>query len=191
MESNDHNHFPAVPCYETWDRGLLFIDICGGDLPVEQLGQAIITNYAAGMAAGNEAKNRLVAAGLLLIDVKSRNLNFEDFLKDHCKGLSHSWAYDLIAIAEGRMDEVRAKARARKLRHRQKRAAAEAHVRSGTDTGFHTIQLSQEALIAQFEKEFDAWVAKLDDERLKRAVSYVLNKTNHRRCPTLQLTASV
>jgi hypothetical protein len=111
----DHdNHLPALPSDETWDPALPFVDICDMDLSVEQLGQAIITNYEAGIAAGNEAKNRLVTAGSLLIDAKSRNLNFEEFLRDHCNGLSHSWAYDLIAIASGKIDEVRAKAKARK-----------------------------------------------------------------------------
>jgi hypothetical protein len=150
------------------------------DLPDEQLGQASIANYEAGLAAGNEATNRLINAGMLLIEAKSRKLNFEDFLRDHCKGLSHSWAYDLIAIARGRMDEVRAKARARKLRYRQMRAAADARVRSGTDTEFPAIKLSQDALLAQFKKEFESWLKTLDDDTLKRAVSYVVNRSSDR-----------
>jgi len=187
---DNDNHLPAPPSHETWDRGLPFLDICDVDLTVEQLGQAIVTHNEAGLAAGKEAKNRLVAAGLLLIEAKSRVMNFEDFLRDHCNGLSHSWAYDLIAIASGKMDEVRAKAKARKLKYRQKQAAKDARVRSGTDTRFTSIQLSQEVLLTQFENEFEAWLEKLDDETLKHAVSYVLRRSSDR-YPTLDLTASV
>jgi hypothetical protein len=45
-------------------------------------------------------------------------------------------------------------------------------------------------LLAQFEKEFEVWLEKLDDETLKHAVSYVLRRSNDRN-PALDLTASV
>jgi hypothetical protein len=51
-------------------------------------------------------------------------------------------------------------------------------------------RLSQDALLTQFKKEFDAWLEKLDDETLKRAVTYVVSRSNDRH-PTLDLTASV
>jgi hypothetical protein len=162
---NRDNHLPVLLSPGTWEPGLPFVDICDTELPVEQLGRAIIVNYEAGLAAENEAITRLVTAGMLLLEAKSRDLNFEDFLRDHCNGLSHSWAYDLIAIARGKIDEVRAKAKARKNRHREKQAAAGAKVRarSGTDS-------SQEALLAQLKKTF----AKMNDETRKQALSYVL-----------------
>jgi hypothetical protein len=131
-----------------------------------------------------------VAAGLLLIEAKSRVPIFEDFLRGQCNGLSRSCAHTLIDIANGKIDEVRAKARARKLKYRQKQATKEADVRSGTDTNFSSSELSQEALLAQFENEFEVWLKTLDDGTLKHAVSYVLRRSNDRN-PALDLTASV
>jgi hypothetical protein len=173
------NHLPVSLSQETWDHGLPFIDICDLDLTVEQLGQAIVTNNEAGLDAGREANSRLVTAGRLLREANSRVPNFEDFLRVHCNGLSRSWAYTLIKIANGKGDEVRADARARKLRHRQKQKANPAYVRSGTDTR----QLSQDALLAQFKLDFEAWLSKLDDETFKRAIPYILGQINDRDPP--------
>ena len=169
------NHLPALPSHGSWDTSFPFIDICDMDLPLEQLGQAIMSNYEAGQVAGKETINRLVTAGLLLIDAQSRDLNFEDFLRDHCNGLSRSWAYDLIAIACGKIEEVRAKAKARKLRYREKQAAAraDARVRPGTDTKLSGCELSREVQLAAFIKYADAQLRKMDDEMRKRAVLFV------------------
>jgi hypothetical protein len=170
------NHLPALPSNGPQELGLPFIDICDMDLPVEQLGRAIMSNYEAGRAAGNEAINRLVTAGRMLIEAKSRDLNFEDFLRDHCNGLSHSWAYDLIAIARGKIEDVRAKANARKLKYRQKRAAVAGEaVRSGTDMSYQAPELSQDTLLARFEKTVNVQFRKMDDKTRHSAVSYVVN----------------
>jgi hypothetical protein len=163
---NDDSHLPVRIPHGMSECGLPFLDICDMDLPVEQLGQAIVANSEAGRAAGNEAMNRLVTAGLLLIDAQSRGLVFDDFLRDHCNGLSRSWAYDLIAIAHGRIDEVRGKAKARKRRYREKQAA-NARVRSGTDTK------SEGVLLAEFIKDTDARFRLMTDETLKYAKLFV------------------
>ena len=73
---DNDNHLHAPPSHETWDRGLPFLDICDVDLTVEQLGQAIVTNNEAGLAAGKEAENRLVAAGRLLIEGQIKGHEF-------------------------------------------------------------------------------------------------------------------
>jgi hypothetical protein len=69
-----------------------------------------------------------LSAGRLLIEVRDRLSNrqaFQDFLRDHCGGLSQSRAYEYIGMAEGRTtaDETRAKTNERKHRHRAKKAA--------------------------------------------------------------------
>jgi hypothetical protein len=177
MSSN--NHLPVSLAQETWDHGLPFVDIRNLDLTVEQLGQEIVTNNDAGSAASKEAQNRWVDAGRLLIEAKSRVPNFEEFLRVHCNGLSRSWAYDLMKMARGEMREVLAKARARRLKHHEKRKANGPRVRSGTDTNSSS-QLAQEILLAQFQNEFEIWLEQLDDETLKHAVSYVLRRSNDR-----------
>jgi hypothetical protein len=78
---NEDNHLPDFAPHGMSARGLSFLDICDTDLPIEQLGQTILANYEAGLAAGNEAMNRFVTAGLLLIDARSRGLVFDDFLR--------------------------------------------------------------------------------------------------------------
>jgi hypothetical protein len=62
------------------------------------------------------------------------------------------------------MDEVRAKAKARKRRYREKQAA---RVRSGTDTR------SEEVLLAEFVQDADARFRRMTDKTLKRAKSFV------------------
>jgi hypothetical protein len=183
------NHLPVSLSQETWDHGLAFVDISHTHWSVERLGQEIVINNEAGLAASKEARHRLVDAGHLLIEAKSRVANFEEFLRVHCNELSRSWAHDLILIASGKMDEVRAKAKARKLKYRQKRATEEATVRSGTDMRFPPIPLSQKASLDHFESEFAAWLGKLDAETFKRALSCVLRLDNDRN-PALDLTAS-
>jgi hypothetical protein len=162
---NDDNHLPTPAFHRMREYGLPFAEISDTELPVEQLGQAIVANYEAGRAAGNEASNRLVTAGLLLIEAQSRGLVFEEFLRDYCNGLSRSWAYDLIAIARGKIDELRAKAKARKRRYREQ--AANARVRPGTDSK------SDEVLLAEFVQDTDARFRRMSDETLKRAKSFV------------------
>jgi hypothetical protein len=163
MDQDDH--LPAIPSRGTMEQRLPFVEVYDTELSIEQLGRAVMTNYEAGIAAGNEAANRFIAAGLQLIEAKSRGSNFEAFLRDHCNGLSHSRAYELIAIACGRLDEVRAKARERKRRFDDKQAA---RVRSGTDTK------SQDVLLANFETQVDAHFRKMGDETRQRARAYVL-----------------
>jgi hypothetical protein len=77
-----------------------------------------------------QADDRFVSAGRLLIEVRSRLANtreFKEFLRDHCAGLSQSRAYEYMNMAKGRTtaDETRANANERKRRHRQKTKACD------------------------------------------------------------------
>jgi hypothetical protein len=69
-------------------------------------------------SAKNQATERFKAAGLLLIRAKAQAPDFKAFLRDHCDGLSRSRAYELIKIAGGKIDEVRADAAERQRKHR-------------------------------------------------------------------------
>jgi len=163
---------PPARLFEMRAPGLPFVDIDDLDLTEEQLGKAIMTNYEAGQTAGKQAMERLMAAGRQLIVAKSRCFNFTNFLRDHCNGLSRSYAYDLIAIANGKIDKVRANSKARKQRHhlRQRIATAKASVRSGTDTKSATRRLS---VLEEFEEAVDVLFPMMDPETRQRAKSYV------------------
>jgi hypothetical protein len=188
-QMSDEKPLPVPSSQETRSHTFLFIDIDDTELTDQQLGKAIVTNHEAGLVACGEARDRFVRAGMQLIEARLRVPQFQEFLRDHCNGLSRSRAYELIAIASGKDDEVLAKARARKLRYSQKHAAENAPVRSGTDTRFPPIPLSQEASLDQFENKFVAWLRNLDDATFKRAASCVLRLDNDRN-PALDLTAS-
>ena len=161
---------PPARLFEMRAPGLPFVDIDDLDLTEERLGKAIMTNYEAGQTAGKQAMERLMAAGRQLIEAKSRCFNFTNFLRDHCNGLSRSYAYDLIAIANGKIDKVRANSKARKQRHhlRQRIATAKASVRSGTDTKSATRRLS-----VLEEEAVDVLFPIMDPETRQRAKSYV------------------
>jgi hypothetical protein len=163
---------PPARLFEMRAPGLPFDDIDDLDLTEEQLGKAIMTNYAAGQTAGKQAMERLMAAGRQLILAKSRGLNFTNFLRDHCNGLSRSYAYDLMAIANGKIDKVRANSKARTQRHRlrQRIATAKASVGSGTDTKSATRRLS---VLEEFEEAVDVLFLMMDPETRQRAKSYV------------------
>src|SRR5262249_30029420 len=84
----------------------------------EQLGKEIVqqTNI------GDESEDRAIAhykrAGEMLIYAQSRQRNFKTFIQNHCVGISRGRAYELMDIARGKIDEVRAKSNARKRRFR-------------------------------------------------------------------------
>jgi hypothetical protein len=93
------NHLPACILSGTGLPGLPVVDIWYLDLSDEELGTEIVAHYEAGRTAAQEGIDRLVTVGSLLIEARSRTPNFDAFLRDHCSGLSRSWAYDLIDIA--------------------------------------------------------------------------------------------
>lgn len=79
------------------------------------------------IAAGDEAKakakgakaeatRQFMAAGKLLIEAHGRTPNFRAFLKEHC--ITPSRAYELIKIAGGEVEKVRADGAERKRRQR-------------------------------------------------------------------------
>jgi hypothetical protein len=131
-----------------------------------------MTNYEAGQVAGRQAVERFVVAGRQLMAAKFQGLNFTDFVRDRCNGLSRSRAYELIAIANGKVDEVRANSNARKRRHRlaQRVAAAKDCVRSGTDTKSAKRTLS---VFEEFKEAVDVLFPIMDADTCQRAKSYV------------------
>ena len=169
---NSDNNLPACVFGVAQERWLPFIDIDDLDLPDDQLGKAIMTNWEAGRTAANQAIDRLRTAGAQLVEAKERSLNFDEFLRNHCNGLSRSWAYDLIEIGRGNIAAVRAKAVARKDRHRIRKriAAAKSSVRSGTDTNSGTRKLS---MLAEFKELVEVLFRVMDPETRQLAISYV------------------
>src|SRR5450432_2459737 len=57
--------------------------------------------------AEEEAKQRFIAAGKLLVEARVRASNFRAFLKEY--GISPSRAYELIDMAGGKTEQVRSK----------------------------------------------------------------------------------
>jgi hypothetical protein len=83
--------------------------------------------------AATEAKNKFVSAGELLIKAHQRTSNFKAFLKE--LGISRSRAYELIKIAGGDVEEVRAQTTERKRRQRARpEKAGVRDIRQVTDT---------------------------------------------------------
>jgi hypothetical protein len=162
---------PARLFDEAREPGFPVVDIDDLDLPDDQLGQAIMTNYAVAQTTANEAMDRLVTVGRQLLVARLRSSNFRKFLRDHCKGLSPDWAYKLIAIGRGKGAQVRAKEKARKQRYLQKRAAAtEAPAHSATDT-----TLTVESALGKFKAAVDTYFPSLDDGSHHAALDYVRN----------------
>jgi len=94
-----------------------------------ELGKEILDHVNCGKAANSqakearvEAKQRFICGGRLLIEAKRRATDFTAFLREHCNGISVSWAYKLIRMAggEAEVEKVRADARERKRRQRAK-----------------------------------------------------------------------
>jgi hypothetical protein len=100
---------------------------CTAAPSIEGLGRQIVALVEAGDKAERQSIEKFTSAGIMLIEAKSRVPNFPAFLRDHRNGLNRSRAYELIDMALGKWDEVRAKANERKRRY-------SARVRSGTDT---------------------------------------------------------
>jgi hypothetical protein len=127
--------------------------------------------------AGDKCEDRAIdkfrSAGQMLIQAKQRVSNFSAFLRDHCNNLSRSRADELIKIAEGRIDEVRAKSTARKRRFRLRKAAkaAEAGVRSGTDTDTTGCQLSPVDALVAFKLAGNTLISRMDRAEAEAALA--------------------
>jgi hypothetical protein len=94
----------------------------GGSVTLETLGRDIVARIEAGDKSTDRADQLYKSAGLQLIEARSGVPDFSAFLRDHCNGLSRSRAYELIAIADGKAEEVRSKNRSRDRRRRKKAA---------------------------------------------------------------------
>jgi len=140
----------------------------------ERLGKEIVARVDAGDKCEDRAIDKFRSAGHMLIRAKQRVSNFSAFLRDHCNNLSRSCADELIKIAEGRFDEVRAKSNARKHRFRLRKAAAaaEAGVRSGTDTDSTGCQLSSAAALVAFKLAGNTLISRMDQAEAEAALAH-------------------
>jgi hypothetical protein len=93
---------------------------------IEQLGAAIVADHKKGADHLKAAGEKLVEAKRRIDVGEARDLNWPNFLRRHCKGMSEGWASQLMAVARGdvSVEELRAKARKRQrlCRERKKRA---------------------------------------------------------------------
>ena len=134
---------------------------------IEELGKQIVVLVEAGDKAKSQSNDRFTNAGLMLIEAKSRVPNFKAFLRDHCNGLSRSRAYELIDMALGKRENVRAKTNERKQRYR-------ARVRSGTDTKTASVlPTSASGALAAFKVAVNTWLPKMDEATRHEALAFV------------------
>jgi hypothetical protein len=133
---------------------------------IEGLGMQIVALVEAGAKAKSESIDKFTRAGLLLIKAKSRVANFTAFVRDHCNGLSRSRAYELIDMALGKRETVRAKTNERKRRYR-------ARVRSGTDAETASVlPTSASTALATFKSALNICFAKMDEATRKEALAF-------------------
>jgi hypothetical protein len=117
------------------------------------------------------------AAGLQLIEARSRVADFSAFLRDHCNGLSRGRAYELIAIAEGKGNDVRSKARARDRRRREKAAGVRgSRTRRVSVRKPEPAKTEAQKALAEFKVAVDIWFGKMDDVTRRDAVDYAIEK---------------
>ena len=134
---------------------------------IEELGKQIVVLVEAGDKAKSQSNDRFTSAGLMLIEAKSRVPNFKAFLRDHCNGLSRSRAYELIDMALGKREKVRAETNERKQRYR-------ARVRSGTDTKTASVlPTSASGALAAFKTAVNTWLPKMDEATRHEALAFV------------------
>jgi hypothetical protein len=154
---------------------------------IEMLGREIVARVAQGDKAKTRSEDMYRSAGLQLIEAKSRVPDFKAFLRDHCKGLSRSRAYELIAIAGGKEEEVRSKARERDRRRRwtaRQYEEAFAGVRGSrtqappktsetvkTEAKPTATTEAQKAL-DEFKVAVDFWFARMGEGHRREAVAY-------------------
>jgi hypothetical protein len=165
-------------------EGAVVLHEKAADDDLERLGKNILARIAAGDKAKTKADERYLSAGLQLIEAKSRVTNFEAFLAEHCNGLSHSRAYELIGIAGGRTttEEVRAKTNERKKRHRTKTAAKSmtTAVKASVSVPERTPKKTQASVsqnaLTEFKFAVDQWMSKMDAATKQKALDYATEK---------------
>ena len=142
-------------------------------LTLEALGRSIVARVERGDKAKDRADQMYRSAGLQLIEAKSRAPNFSAFLRDHCNGLSRSRAYELIAIAEGKAEEVRSQNRERDRRRRAKAAG----VREPRTHG--AAMSDSEQALAKIKDVVDKCFPKMDYAAKQEAAAYVNDQLSH------------
>jgi hypothetical protein len=151
----------------------------GFPVPLGALGREIVARIEAGDKARGRADDMYKSAGLQLIEARARVPDFSVFLCDHRNGLSRSRAYELIAIAEGKADEVRLKNRTRDRRRREKAARVREPRTHGVSTKKPQPPKSQaQWALAEFRVGVDTDFAKMDDEAKRAAFAYVKSKVS-------------
>jgi hypothetical protein len=126
------------------------------ELSDENLGKQILANVEAGDKAKNQALDRYINAGKMLLEARSRVRSFEAFVDNHCEGLGRSRAYELIDIALGKGEKVRANRNERQRRHR-------ARIRHLTDTKSIALPTSSREALAAFKVAVDICFPKMDE----------------------------
>jgi hypothetical protein len=118
------------------------------------------------------------SAGLQLIHARRRVPDFSAFLRDHCKGLSRSRAYELMDVAEGKAEEVRSKNRARDRRRREKATGVrEPRTQNESTPKTQTLKSKSQWALVEFKVAADTYFRHMDDEAKRAAVAYVVAKT--------------
>jgi hypothetical protein len=146
-------------------------------VPIEELGRGIVARVSLGDRAKDRAEHMYRSAGLQLIEARSRVNDFSAFLRDHCPDLSRSRAYELIAIAEGKGDEVRSKARGRDRRRREKAAGVRGSRTRGVSVRKpEPAEPEAQKALAEFKVAVDIWFAKMDEANRRDAVAYAISR---------------
>jgi len=147
---------------------------------LDKLGKEIVSRIERGDKAKSKSDEHYQAAGLQLIEAKERVPNFEAFLKEHCPNLSRSRAYELIDIAQGKGEEVRAKTRKRTQRHRAKAAQAKSELQQAEPVSATQRTTSKrsgpEWALREFKAATDTYVPIMDAPTKQLALDYVTNK---------------
>jgi hypothetical protein len=143
--------------------------------PIEMLGKEILARIEAGEKAKSKSDEHFKSAGLQLIEAKGRVSDFSAFLREHCNGLSRSRAYELIAIGEGKIDEVRTKTRQRTQRHRAETAKAKTVTVSATQRTPKQTSKSEWAL-REFKAAADSYMPSMDAKAKQQALAYVTER---------------
>jgi hypothetical protein len=154
------------------------------ELSDEQLGKEIVLQTNAGDETADRAIAHYKRAGEMLIYAQLRSCDFKAFVRNHCVGISRGRAYELIDIARGKIDEVRAKSNARKRRFRSKQnmmPAAKARVRSGTDTRPKVSKATAASALARFKASINELFPRMDDATLQAALDYATRWRFNRR----------
>jgi hypothetical protein len=150
----------------------------GISVTLETRGQQIVARIEAGDKSADRASQMYLSAGLELIEAKRLAPNFKNFLRDHCNDLSRSRAYELIKIANGKLEEVRSNNRTRDRRRREKAAGVrEPRTPSSSVKKPHPPKSQAQRALAEFKVAVDIWFSKMDADAKREAAAYAVAKS--------------